>query len=427
MKKHRQFVLGRVGFTLTELLVSIAILSLIVLIVGFMLSGAQQSISVSRKLLDCDDQARLAFARMQTDFTKIVKRTDVDFISAKQTGNDKIFFYSQAVGDTSSGTAFPNGAENPVSLVGYTVASDPNIQSNIPIDLQRLGRGLNWVGMNAPPAPYTATSLTDNMVFLTPATTAQSSASPYPYFDPNSTLDGHWSTAGGALYNSIGTAPTYTPATALDPDYHVIGDQIFRFEFCYLLRDGSYSDYPVEANSANVPSGAVPLIVLARPPKISDDSSNTNGAGVVATGTRWFDKNAGRSYVCTSPAVGAATWQGLGVQDVSAIVVAIALLDRNSRKLMNAAGGTTAQLATLFGDSGLVPVGTGTSIVNAYTANTASGVVLMQQSWRTTINSSTFASSLASATSLSGALAQQIASHISTYQRYFYLNTATSL
>jgi prepilin-type N-terminal cleavage/methylation domain-containing protein len=412
--------LDRTGFTLTELLVAISILALIVLTVSAMLSSAQQSISLSRKLLDCDDQARLAFARMQNDFTKIVKRTDVDFISAKQVGNDKIFFYTQAVGDTSNVTTFPYGAENPVSLVGYTVTSDPNIQTNIPIDLQRLGRGLNWLASNTLPA-------TDNMVFLTPATSAQNSTSPYPYFDPNSTLDGHWSTAGGATYNSIGAAPTYAPTTSVDPDYHVIGDEIFRLEFCYLLKDGSYSDYPVEANSANVPTGSVPLIVLARPPKMTDDSSNANSAGIVATGTRWFDSNAGRAYLCTNPSKGAAVWQGLGVQDVSAIVVAIALMDRNSRKILNAANGTTAELATLFGDSNLAPVGSGVTIANAYTSNTANSVVLMQQSWRATINGPGFISSLGSATGVSSGLAQQLASHINTYQRYFYLNTATSL
>jgi hypothetical protein len=315
--------------------------------------------------------------------------------------------------------------------VGYIVNNDPNIKTNIPVDLQRLGRGLNWL-------PSAALTATDNMVFLTPATAMQqSSISPAPYFDPNSTLDGHWSVLGvegtgigGAAYNSIGTPQNmYTPASPVDPDYHVIGDQIFRFEFCYLLKDGSYSDYPVEANSANVPTGSVPLIVLSRPPTVSDDSNNTSTAGTVATGTRWFDKNAGRAYLCTKPAKGAAVWQGLGVQDVSAIVVAIALLDRNSRKLLYNAGGTTAELAGLFGDSGLIPTGNGTTIANAYTASTSSSASfkLMQQSWRTTINGSGFISSVASATGVSSGLAQQLASHINTYQRYFYLNTATSL
>ncbi len=405
---------------------AIAILSLIILTVSLMLSSAQKSISVSHQLMDCDDQARFVLARIQNDFTKIVKRTDVDFISAKQAGNDEIFFYSQAIGDTSNTKPFPNGAENPVSLVGYTVATDSNNQtySTAPTDLQRLGRGLNWTSS-------TSLTATDNMVFLTPATTAQSAASPYPYFDPNSTLDGHWSTTGGASYNSIGTAATigtaanYTPTAPLDPDYHVLGDEVFRFEFCYLLKDGSYSDYPAEANSANVPSGSVPLIVQTRPPKTTDDSTASVGVG-----TRWVDQLAGRAYLCTSPNKGAAVWQGLGVQDVAAIVVAIAMIDRNSRTLLYNSGGataTTASLASLFADSGLAPTGSGTTIANAYTASTASNVVLMQQSWRATINGSGFATSLASATGVSAAVAKILASHIATYQRYIYLNTASSL
>ncbi len=422
MKTPRRTRWSHGGFTLTELLVAVAILALIILTVSLMLSSAQKSISISHQLTDCDDQARLVLARMQNDFTKIVKRTDVDFISAKQTGNDAIFFYSQAVGDASRTKPFPNGAENPVSLVGYIVQADPNNQSyaSAPADLQRLGRGLNW---------NSSTTLTasDNMVFLTPAS---SSASSSLTFDPNSTLDGHWATVtySGTTYNTIGAAPTYAPAAPVDPDYHVIGDEVFRFEFCYLLKDGSYSDYPAESNTANVASNIVPLIVMSRPPNSSDTSASLS----FGPGTRWFDTNAGRGYLCVS-SQGTLVWQGLGVQDVAAIVVAIALIDRNSRTLLYNAGGTTAELAGLLHDSSdttdsvnsfLQPSSTGTY---TYTASAASGVHLMQQRWRNTINASSFATSVASATGVSAGLAKILASHITTYQRYIYLNTAASL
>ncbi len=430
---------GRGGFTLAELLVSIAILTLIVLTVSQMLIGAQQAIAVSRRLLDCDDQARLAFGRMENDFTKIVKRTDVDFIFSKQNGasstkgaNDKIFFYSLTPGDNANAvasttqvvsyyyTSATSRQENPVSLVGYFIAADPNIPAanNPPVDLQRLGRGLNWMTKS------NATTVYDNMVYLTALPTSTT------YFDPLTTLDGHWGATAGITPNVIGTpADSPSPYTGGDTaNYHVIGDQIFRFEYCFLLKDGSYSDYPVEANSTNVPALSAPCIVATRPPKTTDDNANTGGAGGnTATGTRWFDTNAGRAYICTNPAANAAVWQGQGVQDVAAIVVSIALLDRNTRTLLNNAGGTTAELASLLGDSGLAPASPGVITAYTYTAANANTVPLMQKNWQSTLNSSTFPASVATATGASAPLAAQIASRIRIYQRYFYLNTAASL
>jgi prepilin-type N-terminal cleavage/methylation domain-containing protein len=396
------------GFTLVEVLLAVLILSLIVAVVSELLSGAQMTISLSRKLLDCDDQARLAFGRMENDFEQMVKRNDVDFIFAKQAGNDKIFFYSQAVGEFGGTTL-----ENPVSLVGYTVGPDPNIKANIPNDLQRLGRALNWLP---------GSTGRDNMVFLTASPTTTN------YFAYTSMLDGHWNSGTGASYNSIGTPPAYNPTAPLDPDYHVIGAQIFRFEYCFLLRDGSYSDYPVEENSANVPSGAVACITTqSRPPRVTDDSKNSGGAGVVATGTRWFDTNAGRAYICTNPMPGAAVWQGLGVQDVAAIIVALAVLDPTSQTLLYSAGGSITDLPSLFPDSGAGMNDTVTGFVPAADASNTSKLMLMQQSWKAKVNAASFVSSVASATGVSSGLAKQIAAHISTYQRYFYLNAAASL
>jgi prepilin-type N-terminal cleavage/methylation domain-containing protein len=405
----------RGGFTLVEMVLAMTVLALIVLVVSQMLNKAQSVIILSRKQLDVDDQARLAFARMANDFGKIVKRYDCDTIFAKQAYNDKIFFYSQSVGDTSNGT-FANGStENPVSLIGYTVATDPNTTTNPPYDLQRLGRGLNWLASSS-------ASATDNMVFLTANPTSTT------YFDPASTLDGHWNTqsliyCGTGSVNSIGTAPTYAPTAPLDPDYHVLGDQIFRFEYCFLLKDGTYSDYPAEANANNVPSGAVPLILVSKPPSVNDDGSNTASDGTVAIGTRWVDQNAGRAYICTSAITKSATWQALGVRDVAAVVVAIALLDRNSRNLIFSLGGSVSGLPNIFPDSGLTPTGTGTGIANI----PASGVTLMLQNWNSLIAGSSFVGTVASKTGIPAGAATGVASHISVYQRYFYLNSASSL
>jgi hypothetical protein len=119
-------------------------------------------------------------------------------------------------------------------------------------------------------------------------------------------------------------------------------------------------------------------------------------------GSRWYDTANYRGYVCTAaPSGGSAVWQPLGMSDVQAVVVAIAILDQTTQKMI---GSTTTSLPLIAAQ-----------LANPTAANlTSSPPQLMATTWLNTVNSSTFASSVN--------LPPAVASQVRIYQRFFYLN-----
>ena len=241
------------GFTLTELLVSIAVLVLLVLFVSRLVNSASSITILGHKRMEADSQTRQLFARMAIDFTQMVKRVDVDYYLKSATnpqsgGNDQIAFYS-TVGGYYPGTSTTT-QHSPVSLVAYRV----NAQNK----LERMGKGLLWNGSADTPVVF-------------------------------------WTTI-------LATWPAATTMAA-DSDYDEIGSQVFRFEYYYLLQNGSFSRTP-------------------------------------------WDTSAGHTDVS-------------GMQDVAAIVVAIAVIDSKSKALLrdNTSPPQIAQVATQLSDYslGMVP------------------------------------------------------------------------
>jgi hypothetical protein len=121
----------------------------------------------------------------------------------------------------------------------------------------------------------------------------------------------------------------------------------------------------------------------------------------------------------------------LGVQDVAAVVVAIAVLDRTNRNLLLTIGGATAEttLASEFVDSA-VGLNSGAGYVSQANASTPAMLVLMQQNWLAALNSTgsgSIAGQLAGSTSVPAALATKIAGAVRIYQRYFYLNSSNTM
>src|ERR1700719_2279108 len=108
------------GFTLVELMVTMAILAGLVWFVTSLVNSAATITTLGNKRMDADTQARQLLDRMAVDFAQMVKRDDVDYYlksSAKpQNGNDQIAFYSAVSGYYPS-----SGSQSPVSLVGYRI------------------------------------------------------------------------------------------------------------------------------------------------------------------------------------------------------------------------------------------------------------------------------------------------------------------
>jgi type II secretion system protein J len=269
------------GFTLAELLVSVSVLVLLVLLAAQLLNSAATITTLGHKRMDADSQARQLLDRMAIDFAQMVKRSDVDYYlkssalaplrNVLQPGNDQMAFYS-----TVSGYYPSNSYQSPVSLVAYRV----NPQNR----LERMGKGLLW---NAAP-----TSTLPGVVFIPIPV-----ASPLPL---------------GELPAPTPAPPLPTPAwpaagnTNADADYEIVGPQVFRFEYCYLLKGGV--------------------------------APGSGSYGAILTDTPWVGQ-----IGHTAPS---------GMQDVSAIVVDIAVIDPRSKTLLSDAdiSALAAQLID-WGDS----------------------------------------------------------------------------
>src|ERR1700731_4443658 len=69
----------RGGFTLVEIMVSIATLTLLLLMTAQLFNSASTITTIGHKRIDADNQARPVLDRMAVDFAQMVKRNDVDF------------------------------------------------------------------------------------------------------------------------------------------------------------------------------------------------------------------------------------------------------------------------------------------------------------------------------------------------------------
>lgn len=373
------------AFTLVELLVSISVLILLIVFVSQLVSSATSVTTGSQKRMEADSQARQIFDRMTADFSKMFKRPDVDCLFYKQPAsltngtNDVMFFYGEAP-SYFSGT----GKRSSVALIGYRINSNNPYFPNVPV-LERLGEGLAWDGKTTNDAAAGSPQPTSNTdpggpVFLT-----------FP--DPNnpaipafaSTLEGNWS-------KTIGTvAKNYSDG--VDSAYHVLSNQVYRLEISFLLTDGTISPKPVLSTTpSNWPAGIKFFSSTTSDPRNNNDSSGGYGIG-----SRWFNSATGQGYICTTSTLGAASWNRIGVQDMTAIIVGIGLLDVASQKIVT----DTTKLIKALPDA---------ADPDAKHPNGAP----IAQTW-----------SASNYLTTSG-IPQTAASQLRIYQRYFYLNALNS-
>jgi hypothetical protein len=370
------------AFTLAELVVSVGVLVLLALLATQLLNSAANITTLGHKQMDADSHTRQLLDRMAIDFAQMVKRSDVDYYlkssatppptgvrNLLQPGNDKIAFYSAVPGYYPS-----TGLQSPVSLVAYRV--------NPQHKLERMGKGLVW----------NAVSTTDTPVVFMPIPLA----SPLPIAElpvptPSPTLTPAWPTVAD-----------FTASPTPEPSIEVIGPQVFRFEYYYLVR-GQW-----------VP-GTVPTPTPAPSPILSDipwdtricscppNPTSTPIATPTPTGTPIAIATPTPPVVCchTAPE---------GMQDVAAVVVAIAVIDPKSRVLV-----TDCQLAQLNG----APLPPGCQqpaqypVLVDYASGMTPGQLLAQ--WRAALDANTIG------------LPQPAISGIRVYERYMYISPPTLL
>jgi type II secretory pathway pseudopilin PulG len=406
---------------LVELLVAIAILAIIVAAVAQIVGTASTLTTVTNKRIDANSQARTVFDRMANDFARMVKRNDVDYIFYKATGgtglNDTMFFFSEGASYFDSTTwnpalsGYPSTApeKNRVSLVGYRVNNGTETGTPGPTyyQLERLGKALSWDGSPS----------INPVVFLTYPPAGKDVASVDADNPPNgsystaffgSTLYGGYSSGGGGAPSLVGTSANNfddgadNAATPVNP-YRPLGPQVFRFEFSFQLKDGTLSQIPVmqkatAANPNGVPSSN---LTATQRPLPTNDSGST-----YAVGSRWYDTTNRIGYICLDATPNAAVWREIGISDVAAIVVTIAIIDRQGQVFVSNSGNASTIMPKLEG-----------AFADIIDSTSASNVVTTWTSAITPASAGT-----ASAVSTASGIPQTMVSQIRIYQRYFYIN-----
>jgi hypothetical protein len=213
---------GAAGFTLAELVVTVGVLVVLVLLFAQFLKSATTVTTLGHKQMVADSQARDLLDRMAVDVMQMVKRSDIYYhlkidpaptintadcpqspleCGTQRPGNDEIAFYSNVPGYYASGSS--GLQQSSVSMVGYRITNTTNTTAATLLNkMQRLGAGLIWNGVSTGNIP-------NNPVLFWTA------------LDP-------WSST------------KYASTSTLD----IVGPNVFRFEYYYLLKNGNVSSTP---------------------------------------------------------------------------------------------------------------------------------------------------------------------------------------
>jgi type II secretory pathway component PulJ len=205
------------GFTIAELLISVAALAFIVVLAARIFDSVSKVTSTGTTKMDIDAELRPLFTRLSVDFAKLLYRGDVAAYAKNsqdlQNGNDQIAFYSLVDG------FFPTSAtaekrQPQTAIVAYRVNSNHQ--------LERMAKSLAFAG--------------------------QDSSTPMLFGTAN----------GFATY-----WPTATSPTATDLDYSVISPATFRLEYYYLLKASGATDVSHWANVSAIDFRDISGIAIA--------------------------------------------------------------------------------------------------------------------------------------------------------------------
>jgi type II secretory pathway component PulJ len=235
------------GFTIAELLVSVFVLVLVIFVATQLMNSATAITRTGHKQIDTDTQARVVFDRMALDFAQMVKRTDVDYYLKQRVykghGNghgcgqgrngdntsDQIAFFSHVPAYNPDPSQYSSTKQSPISLVAYRVN-----ESTAGQDADRYGR----LERMAKGLLWNGVSNATNqnaiypIVFQTGQIDASCTGNSCPCQGTTGAWAGSWS---AAICNDNNSR---------DQDYEVIGPGVFRFEYYYLLKNGRVTDWP---------------------------------------------------------------------------------------------------------------------------------------------------------------------------------------
>src|SRR5256884_4097070 len=239
------------AFTLAELLVSVLVVGVITVMASQLMSTASAIARNGHKHFDTDTQARVVLDRMALDFAQMVKRTDVDYYVKQKVykghGNghgcgqghnndlssDQIAFYSQVPAYNPDPATYSSTKQSPISLIAYRVNESTAGQDAARYGrLERMSKGLLWNGVS------NNTGNGNNVYYPIVFQTGQIDASCTGNSCPCNGTVGPWANAWSAAICNTNNSS--------EPDYEIIGPNVFRFEYYYMLKNGRVTDWPWE-------------------------------------------------------------------------------------------------------------------------------------------------------------------------------------
>ncbi len=269
---------SRGGFTIAELLVSVFVVTIIILMVSQLMTSATAITRTGSKHIDTDTQARVVLDRMAVDFAQMLKRTDVDYYVKGPTN------YSGHGNGHGWGHGLGNGMQGSDQIAFFSHVpgyNDTNSSSQGPVSL--VAYRVNQRSNTGNPAYLRLERMGKGLLWNGVSNLTNTNAI-YPIVFLPQTIGaiGPWS---AAVQNDNSNASS-------DSDYQILGPGVFRLEYYYLLKNGRLTDVPWDRD--------------ARPTQTT----------------------------LTNP-------ESIGLKDIEAIGVAIAVIDPAGRALIDAASATS--------------------------------------------------------------------------------------
>lgn len=227
-----------VGFTLIEVMVAVAVLAILIVFFAQLTNSTTAITRAGTRHMDADTQARAVLDRLGFDIGRMIRRNDLDYyikglasytghgnghgwgkkLQGGQQGSDQCAFFASVPGYYSQ-----SSGQSPISLIAYRINQNSTIATEPYLQMQRMAKGLLWNGVDT----TNNTNSTYGVVFL-PSTISTISS---------------WSAAIKNDNSTQSTDPT-------DLSYEVVGSQVFRFEYWYLLKSGILTDIPWDQAAA---------------------------------------------------------------------------------------------------------------------------------------------------------------------------------
>jgi len=345
------------GFTITELLVSMFVLVIIVFTVAQLMTSAMTIARPGGKHISTDTQARAVLDRIALDFAQMLKRTDVDYYVKGPVNY-------QGHNGHGWGRRIGTGQQGSDQIAFFTQVPGYYSASGAQSPISLVAYRVNQI-TTANPAWMRLERLAKGLVSNgydpgnNPGTT-----SPYPIVLLPQTISGVGKPWAAAINNSNCGNNTNN---SCDSNYEVIGPGVFRMEYYYILKNGQATDVPWDK--------------ILRPNQTS----------------------------LNSPVQ-------IGLTDVEAIGVVIAVIDPEGRAIMdaNASNPNNASLLDLASDLADFATSPGRGV-----GNQTKYIGQVESSWETTVES--WAST--GLTSVPNNVPKAVASAIRIYSRTFDLKT----